>query len=573
MEKTSNNENRIFNRDPERKFFEEEGSSRAITSGSLSMMFALIGSTCIWLFMILATGWDGLQYFGLTSAINGITGIFGMGIQRYFIVEIKEAQTINMGLAKIKATVYSKLLLIVGIILGFILIIGGLVLGMLLNNELLQICLIASGIYTFFGYTHAVFFSGLEVKNRYDILAFLSIFGGIFLLIWAYLFIIYEWNPIWFAFHPFFNIPTIFLMFYFFHKHADYSFKDILKMRLSTKSMIKKSTQDVHVGIKNKQVRLFLKNSIFSMLINMESLGLFGHLFVFFTAFYIWIFFPAFQGVAVSLITIIMIYGAVKTVILYYSAPLNNECAEAQCKDFHDIIEDSINNSARVSSIFAMAFIVGMIALSSEILLLLHRNFFYSGEIFDSELFYTAQILFIMIIFGQFAYGYATLFGNALIGAQKPRYAAIGFGITAIIIIVGSPLCIYLFGLLGVGIIMIISNLFLLPYILIQLKKQLNIKLHFKLGRLAPNMIIFFLVIVLIPFQGIEGLLFKMVMGAVIYMVLNPFFGVNIPEDIKVIYDVFKTIKLKPLGTLIAYSLKASYNISPFNKDKINLKI
>ena len=61
-----------FSRD--RKFFEQEGSSRVITSGSLYMFFALVNAGCIWVFIILATGWDGLKYFGLATAINGIVG-------------------------------------------------------------------------------------------------------------------------------------------------------------------------------------------------------------------------------------------------------------------------------------------------------------------------------------------------------------------------------------------------------------------------------------------------------------------------------------------------------------------
>ena len=572
MDNTSDKDSNQIDPLKERKFFEEEGSTRAITSGSLSMIFALIGSTCVWLFMILATSSDILPYFGLTTAINGIIGVFGIGIQRSFIVEIKEAQNRNKGLAIIKATAYSKILLVVGIILGTLLIIIGFILDVVLQNELFRICLIASGVFTFMGYTNAVFFSGLEVKNRYDILAFLSIFGGIFLLLWAYMFITFKWNPIFFAFHPFFNISTLFLFYYYFQKHSDYSFKDVIMMRLTTKSMIKKSNPDIQELLEVKQIRTFLKESVFSMLTNMESLGIFGNLLVFFAAFYIWIFTPALQGIAISLLTIVMTYGAVKTVILYYSAPLNNECAEAQCKDFHKIIEDSVNDSTRVSSILAMAFVIGMIALSGELLLLLHGNIFITNGVFDSELFSMAQTLFIMIVIGQFVYGYATLFGNALIGSGNARYAAMGFGMTALIIIGASPLFIFLFGILGVGIVMLISVAFLLPYMVFQLKRQLKIKLHFKLGRLAPNLVILYILFVFLPFQGISGLVIRMVIGTVIYMMLNPFFGVSIPEDIQMINDLFKTIKLKPLGKLFAYSMKGMYNISPFNEDKITLK-
>ena len=114
MEKSLPLDNEDSKIEIKRKFFEEEGSSRAITSGSLSMIFALVGSMCVWLFLIIATGWDGLQYFGLTTAINSIVGIFSIGFARNFIAEIKEAFVINEELGKIKAAAFSKIFLLTG---------------------------------------------------------------------------------------------------------------------------------------------------------------------------------------------------------------------------------------------------------------------------------------------------------------------------------------------------------------------------------------------------------------------------------------------------------------------------
>jgi len=386
------------------------------------------------------------------------------------------------------------------------------------------------------------------------------------------MFIAFGWNPIYFAFHPFFNITTFILFGYFFHKFAPYSFKDILRGKLSSQKMREKTPQEVQNQIEDKQTLLFLKDSLFSTITNMESLGIFGNLLIFFAALYLAIFNPEFQSLGVSLLTVLMIYGAVKTVILYYSAPLNIEIAEACIKEKHQIIEDSINNSTRISSILALGFVVGMIALSGELLIMLHSEFFTSNGSFDNELFLLAQTLFIMIIFSQFAYGYATLFGNALIGSGNGRYAAIGFGTTLLIIIGVSPICISLFGILGVGITMIISIIFLLPYMAIQLKRKLNIKFHFKLGRLAPNLVILFLIFALIPIKGTTGLVIRIILGGLVYMMLNPFFGVSIEEDLKMYEDIFETLKMKPLGKVIVRLMVFSYNISPFNKDKIDLE-
>ncbi len=88
----------------ERKFFENEGSSRAITSGSLYMFFSLINAGCIWIFIIIGTDWSGLTYFGLTTALNGILSLIGIGITRYFIAEIKAAYVINEDRIKLQRT-------------------------------------------------------------------------------------------------------------------------------------------------------------------------------------------------------------------------------------------------------------------------------------------------------------------------------------------------------------------------------------------------------------------------------------------------------------------------------------
>ena len=167
-----------FKRD--QKFFEHEGSSRVITSGSLYMFFALINASCIWIFIILGTGLDGLKYFGLTTAINGIVSLVGIGISRYFIAEIKAAFVINEEFGRIKATTYSKLLFMIGIGLGLAMIATPFVFGFFLTNPLLRECIFASGFSSFLIYATFVFQIGLEIKNRYDIIAFTSIFNGIF---------------------------------------------------------------------------------------------------------------------------------------------------------------------------------------------------------------------------------------------------------------------------------------------------------------------------------------------------------------------------------------------------------
>jgi len=183
-----------------------------------------------------------------------------------------------------------------------------------------------------------------------------------------------------------------------------------------------------------------------------------------------------------------------------------------------------------------------------------------------------AQILFILIILAQFIYGYSTLFGNALIGSGNGQSAAIGFFITFIIISALSPIFIRFSGLLGIGVVMLISSLFLLPYTLIQLKKKLNVSYQLRIYRLIPNLLILFIILWFFPFFNTITLLFGIFSGAVIYLLLNPFFGVSIPEDLQMINDLFTTLRLKIVGDLIVKTMKSTYNLSPLNKDKIVLE-
>jgi len=71
------------------------------------------------------------------------------------------------------------------------------------------------------------------------------------------------------------------------------------------------------------------------------------------------------------------------------------------------------------------------------------------------------------------------------------------------------------------------------------------------------------------PFNNIISFAIGIIIGAALYLFLNPFFGVSIPEDLQMINDLFNTLKLKFLGTLIVNGMKITYNFSPLNKDMI----
>ncbi|UCD01140.1 MAG: polysaccharide biosynthesis protein [Promethearchaeota archaeon] len=554
----------------ERKFFEHEGSSRVITSGSLYMFFSLINASCIWIFIILGTDTDLLIYFGLTTALNGIISLIGIGISRYFIAEIKAAFVINEELGRLKATSYSKLLFLIGVGIGLVMIATPFVFGFFITNKLLRECIFASGFSSFLIYGTFVFQIGLEIKNRYDIIAFTSIFNGIFILLFASIFIIYKLDPFGFAFYPFFNIITLILLIYFFKKLAPYSIREIFRAKLRSRNMRKLASPEIRDFIENHQILIYMKNSLYSMMINIQNSKFFEDILYFIAAIYLAIFDASFQNFGLSLLTVLMAYGAVKSVILYYSAPLNIEIAEACAKDRHETVEESVNASTRISSILALGFLTAMVALSKELLFFLHRDLFIEGTEFNWDLFFMGQTLFIIIITGQFLYGYSTLFGNALIGSGNAGLAAKGFTITLLIILATSPIFIYINGILGIGIVMLISSLFLLPYILIQLKRKLDINYNYNFFyRLIPNLILLFFIMWIFPYNSTLSILIGIILGATLYLFLNPFFGVSIPEDLQMINDLFNTLKLKLAGNLIVNAMKITYNFSPLNKDRI----
>jgi hypothetical protein len=76
----------------------------------------------------------------------------------------------------------------------------------------------------------------------------------------------------------------------------------------------------------------------------------------------------------------------------------------------------------------------------------------------------------------------------------------------------------------------------------------------------------------IIPFNSFFSLILGIIISAALYLFLNPFFGVSIPEDLQMIHDLFNTLKLNFLGNLIVNIMIITYNLSPLNNDKIVLE-
>jgi hypothetical protein len=552
-----------------RKFYEKEGSLRAITSGSIRLIFSFASAAFVWILTIVGTTWDGLKFFGLTTALSGIVGVFNIGFSRYFTIEIKQSYTIDENLGKIKASSYSKVILFIGIAISIILFIISFFFE---SNPLLQYSFLGAAINTFLAYFNTVFSLGIEIKNRYDILSFINIFSGIFFFFSTFILFAFDFSPRLVAFYPLVNIIPLLFYLYYFKKISPYEYRDIFFGCLTSKSMKKNANEEVSDLIEEDQFWKFIKNSILTVITNLESSGIFRNLLVLLAALYLAIVTPVTQGLSISILTILLAYGAVKSVVVYYSAPLNLEIAEARVKKKKKIIEESINDAVRISSFLALGILLGLIFLSGDILKLLHIEFFVLSGSFDYALFNSTRLLFIFIIIGEFAYAYSTLFGNALIGSGHPRFASIGFAITLGIILAASPFFITVFNLLGVGLLLMASAFFVLPYLALQLRYQLQIKYHFRIFRLIPALIIISLIFIFFPVYNTTTLILCMFIASLIYIILNPFLGVTLPRDIIMTKEILSTIKLKPLGVIFSYLMVKIYNISPLNKEKIILE-
>lgn len=560
--KDKNLKSDIENHDAE--FYEKAGANRAMTSGSISMMIALFSSGCIWIFTMLVSENEGLAYYTPTGALLGLLGLFVNGFSHAFIAKIKEAYVINPEVGKRKAAGYARLIWVVGICSS-----GASLLLFIITpdeNIYLKWAAFACIFQTLFGIVQTTLGNGLAIINRYDLSSFAGATWGPLLLFWGCIWTTFCWPPQVFSFFLIFaNVISISVASFFFHKHVPYSFSDILKGNFFSENVRNSVDPEIKELFEPRYVRKYVRYSLFSTVTNLETIGIFANLLVFTATLFLFYISPDIQGIALKIIGIVMVYSSVKVVILFFSGPLNVELSEAVTKKEHEKVDEIFNNTTRVAALLGLGFCAGMCAVSRHILRFLHTATFETGTGLNEEILLQGQILMILSIIGQFGFGFASLFGAALVGSGNAKYSGIGFGITTIIIIVLAPLMIFSTSFVGIGWAQVIANCFLLPYMIWQIKKRLNIRIHFKFMRLLPCITIMFLFMYFFPVIDITSFIVNISLGGLIFMLCAPFFGVSIPEDLEMLEDLFGILKLAFLGRLFGKMLMGIYNISPFN--------
>ena len=545
-----------------KEILKEEGASRAVVSGSFSFIFAILGSLLLFVFTVLATGNPGLAYYGAISATLGIFNVLGSGLGQAFLARIKKSYVEDdYDQVIIRASSFTKVYVILGVILGGIL----LVLSLLMPDPFMSFILLMSIPPILLNYIFGTLRGMLNMKNRFDITGFVGSFFGTVVFIVGGIFILLGLPAVYFTLSPFFiSLNTIVMFLYFNKRVSDFKIKDLyLKGKL--------------MSPENKE---FIKYSFFSTLTNLESIGVLGNLIIFLTTILLFFWYPSIQLLAVQILTIVMTYAIVKVAIIFFSGPLNIEIAEAVSKGNHHIVQDTITDIGR------FAFLIGLILMtivcsgSAHILSILHRSLFLeSNGSLNEELLLMSQLILIFCAVGQACYGFAALFGNALIGSGHGKDSALIFGITLILTIILTPVSIFFWGYMGAGITMLLTGLFVLPYMLLQIKKDLKVKLNFRLPNMVPILLILFLLIYFYPLQlvlehlrysnhlaeALVGLI--MLFGIILtFLVGIPFFGVMGPGDGKLISDLTQSFNAEWLGNFALILGKYFYYLNPLHK-------
>jgi len=544
-----------------RNLLEEQGAARAVASGAYALVFALLGSVLLMVFTIMATGNPGLAYYGEVGALIGIFQVFASGFSQAFIAKVKETYVEDPEKAIIQASAYTKVLIFIGICMAAL----SIILALLLPDPFITFCLIMIIPPVITTYIFTSLGQMLNVKNRFDITAFIGAFFGILVFAVGYLLIVINAEPVFFVLIPYaIAINGTILSIVFYRKVSEYSLKD-----LYTKGKLF-----------SEESKEFVKYSSYSTLTNLESIGILGNLIVFLTTIFMFAWYPTVQILAVQLLTIIMTYAIVKVAIIFFAGPLNIEIAEAIKKENHDIVQETVTSIGRISFLIGLTFTTIVCAASGHILKILHPDIFLDANgTLDETLLLTSQILLILCAVGQACYGFAALFGNALIGSGHAKSSALGFGITLIATFAITPILVFFFGFIGAGIAMLATGLFVLPFILIAMKKNLKVKLKFRIFNSIPHLTIVFLLIFFYPIEPVLGHLtsqnnlgialigFLMLFGILFAFLIGiPFFGVMGPGDGQLIRDISQQFNIQGLGNFLIKWGRIFYYLNPFHK-------
>ncbi|MHA1734572.1 MAG: lipopolysaccharide biosynthesis protein [Promethearchaeota archaeon] len=474
--------------------FKEAGQNRAVVSGTYNMIFSVVASLVLWMMMIVGSGSNVIAYYALGGATYGILAIVSSGFSQSYVALVKEDLVKDPARALETASIFTRFMFLYGLVVGT----GSLVAGILVTDDLYKyVFLFGAPAFYINLCVRDVMIWNLQVANRYDLTGFLGAFWGLINVSLGIWFILAGWAP---RFFPLVgtvsSLVQMPIVWHYFRKYASFELRDLF-----TKTRL----------IRNPRTGKVLKYSVHTLLSNMESFQLVSNVNVFAMSLSLAIFYPEIKFVGTSLLGIINIYAQLKCALLYFASPLNVELAEAYAKGDHDMIEETINHSARYSILVGFGIISGFCGLSALVLRELHGNFFLTaGGSFDADLFHTAWVVLLLMMVGQGGFGVACLFANALIGTENARISAkvyVGALATSVVLtplfIVGLNL-----KLMGIAFSTLIVGVATMLAMALACKRALGVHYDLRLPNLLPLLFINFLVLFLFSSGFPTGLTF-----------------------------------------------------------------
>lgn len=584
--------------------FKEAGSSRVVASGSWTIVMAIVGAVMLFIYTVFAGDYYGasgdLTYWSVTNGLLSIYVAISAGFGQAFVKYSKESFTRSPEEGKKKSIQQAKINVLIA-------------LGCTIVSAILSMFLIFDRItfIIFLGTTFAIqavylthiMTNMMGVYNRFDMG---SIVGGLFGVVAAisgFVVIFLRIPSFFLSFVPvLMNGVMLGLGLYLLNKIKTFDIKELF---LPSKKY----------PIEKEHLKKYGTYGVLTTLSSLAALGVLANIsliMVYFTYNFGSSFIDVGPGITAmkitQLMTLIDQFVFIEVAIIFFAGPLNVEIAEAWEKKDHKTIEESINSMGKLGFILALPISVAMMVLSPILLRL-----FASGSvsdvnsIFTVNLFVQGWITFSMFSFGQAFYGLATIFGAALIGMGLAKKSAFGFGLSAILILLLTPVFILIFSfmgifipilgthfysLIGAGVATVIGGVVVLLHLAKETKKSFKINYDLKI---VPIIITVTLVGFFLFFAPIEllGILFYSILsplplgldiiqwlsltlsliififiGLILNMFLLCFTGALGRGDGKLVRGAFDSFKMHGLGVFICKVGLGIYKLNPLNKKR-----
>jgi len=580
--------------------FKEAGSSRVVASGSWTIMMAIIGAILLFVYTVVGGNYYGdsgaLSYFSLTAAFIAIAAAPSAGFAHAFIKESKQAHTRSPEEGKKRSIQMSRINIIIGIGMSLIFLVGTIV--FIAIDPVLFIILMGTTLTILIIYARDILADMMSAFNRFDMAAIIGGLYGVIVAVAGFVIIFFGIPPQALVFIPALMFLVMFIISLgFYNKIKTCSVKELL---ISSKEC----------KLEPEYTKKYTNYGILTTISNLPTFGIFAHIsliMVYFTYSFIPMIFLG-PGISVlnmtQLITLIDAFVFIEVAIFLFAGPLNVEIAEAHEKNDHETIEESVNAMGKIAFVLALPIAAAMAIFAPYLMRFFAFGSISQAGIIDNNLFVQGWMTFSLFSFGQTFYGLGTVFGAVLIGIGMAKKSALAYGIAAILILICTPLGILLFygfsiffpiltathySLIGAGVAQVIGGLFVLLYIIREIKKSITINWDLRIKNLMiviallstffilaslfmipPFALLLTTTIGILDFGTWEMLSFIIfvLIGLGLNLFMLCFFGVFGKGEGKLVQGAADSFNMHWLGVFLRRIGRTFYNLNPKN-DKI----